>query len=215
MSIDRFIGIKFPMSKRRVTKPGEALGIILSIWLISALIMIPLILVRELDVVTLEHFGEIKFCREQWRTRDNRRAFGVASLLLVYIIPSTILAVCYACIGKTLYDRKLERVNSNSSVQTVESRQRAARMLVVLVLLFLLFWLPYNIISLTMDISGSFPQIGVLLYSLWLGHAHSAINPIMYWCLNVRLREGFRGLTVSCSGRGSSIERKPTPPPYR
>lgn len=214
MSIDRYVSIQFPTSKRRVKKFSEAIVMIVLIWVVSAAIMTPLLLVREVDEIPLPHFESLGFCVEKWVNHDYRLAFGISSLLVVFIIPATILAICYVRIGETLCNKQFERVNSNSSAQTITSRKRAARMLVILVVLFLVFWLPYNITSLALDISGELSQIAVLRYALWLGHAHSAVNPVMYWCLNKRLREAVNSLWPTCC-RELVQERKPTPPPVR
>lgn len=73
---------------------------------------------------------------------------------------------------------------SNTSVK---SRRQLANILLGMALCFVFCWLPYNLMSLYMDLFPSEDLVNILRYTLVLGHSYSAINPIVYWMINRRV----------------------------
>ncbi|CAH0407955.1 unnamed protein product [Chilo suppressalis] len=69
----------------------------------------------------------------------------------------------------------------------MKERKRVAWILLLLAVLFALCWMPYNIMQLLLDINAVNPKdLSMYLpYALFIGHANSAINPIVY-CLMTR-----------------------------
>lgn len=132
------------------------------------------------------------YCVEYWERYQSRQAYGVFLLGATYIIPILIIATCYALIGRTLCTGEFHRDLPDSSASVLCGRKRVARMLVVVIGVFMMCWLPYNACSLSLDIQGDHRDTSALPFTLWLGHAHSAINPILYWFLNKTFRTSMR-----------------------
>jgi hypothetical protein len=72
-----------------------------------------------------------------------------------------------------------------------------ARILLLLAVLFAFCWLPYNVLALLID-WGFNKDIELLSYTLLLGHANSAINPVLYCFMTRNFRRAVREL-VLCS----------------
>ncbi|XP_066986637.1 probable G-protein coupled receptor No18 [Macrobrachium rosenbergii] len=106
---------------------------------------------------------------------------------------------------------------------SVETRRRLARLLMILGIVFASCWLPY-IFALMVWAWWECPATQhAMQVTLVLGHAHSAINPVVYWLMNrafltslhrlvstqLRFPEGF-----SCGGctRPDCLTRPPAPP---
>lgn len=69
---------------------------------------------------------------------------------------------------------------------TLRSRRRLANALVSAAAVFVSCWLPHVVCTVCVELY-TFPGVQLkqmMQYSLLLGHAHSAINPVVYWALN-------------------------------
>lgn len=84
------------------------------------------------------------------------------------------------------------------------SRRSVVRLLVTIVVVFVASWLPYNVVSLRVDLSLDAGEARILPFALWLGHAHSAINPVVYWFFN----KTFRHCVRNALQRGCGICRR-------
>ena len=80
------------------------------------------------------------------------------------------------------------------------SRRSVVRLLVTIVVVFVASWLPYNVVSLRVDLSLDAGEARILPFALWLGHAHSAVNPVLYWFFNKTFRHCVRNVLQRCFG---------------
>ncbi|KAL6422094.1 hypothetical protein ACFW04_010864 [Cataglyphis niger] len=117
--------------------------------------------------------------------------FGAAYFVLVYAIPGFVVILAYSMMGRTLCSRKPPfdcdsvegSASSQQSFRLVRERRRIAWILLLLAVLFALCWLPYNVLRLLVDfgVIEDWKSItDALPYCLFLGHANSALNPIVY-----------------------------------
>ncbi len=130
----------------------------------------------------------MSYCIELWPHNIDRQAYSIFLLIITYAIPILIIATCYSLIGRTLCSDEFHRKTSDSSSTVMLGRKRVARMLIALIAVFMFCWFPYNICSLSLDVNVDFNDTQLLPFTLWVGHAHSAINPILYWFLNKSFR---------------------------
>ncbi|XP_049866599.1 apelin receptor-like isoform X2 [Pectinophora gossypiella] len=94
------------------------------------------------------------------------------------------------------FDQTEGSVNSQQRLRLVRERKRVAWILLLLAVLFALCWLPYNILQLLIDVNAVEVEsvATVLPYTLLLGHANSAINPIVYCLMTRNFRRSLRKL---------------------
>jgi predicted nucleic acid-binding Zn ribbon protein len=152
----------------------------------------PLLYIKTVDTIELDHLPSVNFCIEKWPQERDRKAYVFFLLFVVFLIPGVTLAVCYSHVGRALCSNDMTREGSDTSMRGLFSRKKAARMIIILIIVFMLCWLPYNIASLVSDFSNDDIVPILLFFTTWLGHAHSAINPLMFWLLNRRFREKVR-----------------------
>lgn len=212
LSVDRYLALKAPFSEHRMSNKKQALGCLAIIWILSAVFLAPVLYVRNLKKVDFDHFGiSVTVCIELWPKGIYRKSYAIFLLLLTYAIPILIISICYSLIGRTLCSDELHRKTSDSSSTVMMGRKRVARMLIVLIALFISCWLPYNIFSLSLDVSSHITDALILPFTLCLAHAHSAVNPVLYWFLNKNFRHSIRK-AISCRSNGQR-NTKDTPSP--
>ncbi|XP_029675448.1 QRFP-like peptide receptor isoform X2 [Formica exsecta] len=130
-------------------------------------------------------------CLEDLRPLGIRaHIFGTAYFVLVYAIPGFVVILSYSMMGRTLCSRKPPfdcdsvegSASSQQSFRLVRERRRIAWILLLLAVLFALCWLPYNVLRLLVDFGVvEWRSItDALPYCLFLGHANSALNPVVY-----------------------------------
>lgn len=196
LSVDRYMAIKKPVISRRIGSPRVAAKLILFVWTAAALPMIPLFLFRKVDEISFLSESSVHFCREDWLSPMDRLIYDISVCVVVYLIPGATIATSYVLIGRKLWyeDENLQRqeseISRRISRQVMNSRKRIAKMLIVLAVLFAACWLPYHITCLQIDVthvlsgfrgSGVTHAMTALPYTILLGHANSAINPLIYF----------------------------------
>ncbi|XP_033329773.1 RYamide receptor [Megalopta genalis] len=136
-------------------------------------------------------------CKEDFGLLGIRaHLFGTVCFVLVYAIPGVVVILSYSMMGRTLCSRKppfdCDSVRGNASSQQtfrlVRERRRIAWILLLLAVLFALCWLPYNVLMLLIDLDAVGERNAIEYahaYSLFLGHANSALNPVVY-CIMTR-----------------------------
>ncbi|XP_048255334.1 gastrin/cholecystokinin type B receptor-like [Haliotis rufescens] len=185
MGIDRYFAIRHPMIHRRIFTVGKVKILVGLTWLLAAGVMVPLAIVRQLRVHTIEAFS-LKYCTEQWPRQQDRQIYDIFLLFFIYIIPGSMIVLLYALMGCKLWrrDASLRRQNScmNNEAKVMLSRRRLALMMIIISVLFAVCWLPYYIFSICMDFDQSMQYNLITLYpfTLLLGHTNSAQNPILY-----------------------------------
>ena len=159
----------------------------------SGLFVGPVLFVRRVYTVTFDVFNiDVRYCIEHWSDTSDRQIYSAFLMISTYVLPIIVVSLCYSLIGKALCSSEFHRNTSNSSSTVMLGRKRVARMLIVLIGVFLVCWLPYNICSLSLDLKLNFRDTLVLPFTVWVGHAHSAINPVLYWFLNKNFRHCMR-----------------------
>ncbi|KAG5312436.1 OX2R protein, partial [Acromyrmex insinuator] len=138
-------------------------------------------------------------CIEDFMSLGIRRdVFGSIHFVFSTAIPCLVVLLAYSMIGFTLWSKKppfdydnRESASSRQSSKLRHERKRVALILLFLAILFALCWMPYNIAKFLIDLDVIGPSTSTnntLKYFLFLGHANSALNPVVY-CWMTR---GFR-----------------------
>ncbi|XP_046739072.1 RYamide receptor-like [Diprion similis] len=229
MSIDRYLAIRSPIAFRRVFNRRSTILVIAALWLVALSIFAPVLRavtlspMSELDNITIagqriEH-PTFYVCSEDFKPLGiHTHIFGAACFVLVYAIPGFIVILAYSMMGRTLCARKppfdCDSIEGSASSQQgfrlVRERRRVAWILLLLAVLFALCWLPYNVLRLLMDLGalgGGRNISDVLSYCLFLGHANSALNPIVYCFMTRNFRRSVSEILFR--SRHALARRKP------
>ncbi|XP_078611174.1 neuropeptide FF receptor 2-like [Branchiostoma floridae x Branchiostoma japonicum] len=211
ISVDRIHSLSHQGKPPNSFLKQNSIAVLVVIWVVSMTIMSPLLFVNHLDNVTLD-FGlsenlTLAICKEDWSSDAGKQQYSVTLFIFHLIIPAAIMIVANALIGKKLWrtddvdevenGTRLDGVMiSHAIVASGLKRQRGiVKMLVALLSVFFVFWTPYYVITLWLDFrSGKHWEDNTVAgnvypFSLFLGLANSAINPICYGLMNARFRE--------------------------
>ncbi|XP_052750486.1 QRFP-like peptide receptor [Galleria mellonella] len=220
MSVDRYLAITQSLRQPWMPSRRGACSLLAALWFVALMIFAPLLGVAavEREMVPLLSKtrngsgiwaeGTIEFCTEKWPDSIRKELFGTFSFILVYAVPGCIVVVSYSLMGRRLcsvlppFDQTEGSVNSQQRLRLVRERKRVAWILLLLAVLFALCWLPYNILQLLIDVNAVEIESvsSVLPYTLLLGHANSAINPIVYCLMTRNFRRSLRKLICHDTG---------------
>lgn len=188
------------MHRPRIKVP-VCLVLIAAIWIVAASISLPLAVYQTLSWLPAER---VFVCHEQWPPGSARRFFTVASLVLQYVLPGSVIAYCYARVSATLRTRAASRSRrtaaagprtSSSSSYTEEKQrqeitrsQRTNRMLIAMTGIFVTCWLPLNVIILALEYHPQLERWRYFLLTFFAAHllaiSSTGYNPFLYAWMN-------------------------------
>ncbi len=205
ISTERFYAIRKPLRARAFMSRRRIQTIIGIIWIVSGIVVLPTVFVRQEKLVDKIFSFKIKQCVEHWGVDSLKHVYNFALLFTIYMGPAVFICVGYLSIRMHLLrtDTFLHASNgaaeSENARANFNSRRRVARMLFVLAILFAVSWLPYHVMSILMDFMPEkyLNQYGQMLgnvhsYALWLGHTNSSINPICYCIMSSSFKGALR-----------------------
>lgn len=219
LSIDHYMTAKSPRRDKRLNGKLQTVALLVAIWVVSAVFTSPVFHVRQVKAVRFDHVAiTASYCIEQWPTQTDRLVYAVFLLLFTYVLPIVVIVVAYTLVGRILCDSEGCRLHHVSNpacpggrgppppppltaggrLAIVPDRRAIMRLLMTIITVFVVCWLPYNVISLISDVSYDAGNALLLPFALWLGHAHSAVNPVVYWFFNKTFRHCITNV-VRCS----------------
>ena len=205
ISAERFYAIRRPLRARAFMSRKRISSIITTVWFLSGIAVMPLLIVRTTTTDHLLQF-DIGSCVEVWKVKGLKHSYNFTLLVLLYICPVVFICVGYLNIGMNLWRTNLrlhassDAAESENARSNLNGRRRVARMLFVMAILFAISWLPYHVMSILLDfltLDGNSGQNSLLFkylhsYSLWMGHANSSLNPICYCIMSSRFKSALR-----------------------
>ncbi|KAM4696137.1 cysteinyl leukotriene receptor 1 [Rhinophrynus dorsalis] len=135
MSFSRFLAIVFPVKNLRLVSVERAKWVCIGIWVFVTLTSSPFLMSGS---YTDEKDNRTK-CFEPPPSTNVKKILilNYISLTAGFIIPFTIILVCYTMIIKTLLKNSLKKQQS--------SRTKAIRMIIIVMTVFFLSFMPYHI----------------------------------------------------------------------
>ena len=187
--------------------------ILVFIWLFSLSLMLPWLLYYQEQKADTA-YQVFYICVQVWPYPNGERTFFLVVVTMCYIIPLTLIIVCYFMIAVRVWNRNAPGIFRYSKV-IQKSKVKVVKMFVMVVVVFTLSWLPLYtcFILLYFDppveesTEESFLLNIAVPISQWLGQANSGMNPIIYCFFSKAIRKRTIKL-LSCASRSSDIPRR-------
>lgn len=217
ISFERYYAICYPFEAGYTCTKGRAAIIITLVWLLSAALTAPILIVTEFWYA--EHIDQsfVPVCTMHVHTFW-RKMYFIGTTFVFFTIPLVILVTLYVIICKNLTEdklvcsNKLRRKCSDGS-NTMKCRRQVVIMLIAVVICFFICLCPLRAFHLWI-IFVPLPEIlalgpttyhNLLFAFRTLTYLNSAINPIIYNVISSKFRDAFYkhlGLKNSDRARG-------------
>ncbi|XP_038045024.1 G-protein coupled receptor 54-like [Patiria miniata] len=187
MSIDRYYAITDPLKSLKTRTPRVAIVVSVVIWTGSALLAIP-VAVYFNDVEFADGNETYQFCRATWPYPIFYPGYAVYCFVMLYVIPLSIIAVCYTIVLNRLWKTVAPTEESHAPVhlRILMQKRRVTRMILAVVLAFAACWIGVHVMSLWRGIDpDNFPKTNmvVFVYQVFahlLSYLNSCVNPFVY-----------------------------------
>lgn len=203
----RYIAICFSLQHKMTWKVAKI--ILVFIWIYSFCLVIPWLLYYRLEKYETRH-QVFYICLQDWPIENGKRNFFLLLVAVCYIIPLTLIILCYLMIALRVWNRNAPGIFRYSKV-IQKSKVKVVKMFVIVVVLFALSWLPLYTCFMVLyfdppeqlsDANSFLLDIAVPI-AQWLGQANSGMNPVIYCFFSKAIRKRTISL-LSCSSRSSS-----------
>ncbi|KAM3874289.1 chemerin-like receptor 1 [Diretmus argenteus] len=165
ISIDRCVMITFPVWSHNHRTVRKASGVVILVWVLSALLTLPALVYRQTKV-----HGSVTQCYTDYMSPSGHKAVALTRFICGFLIPFLIIVFCCSVLCVKL--RSL----------TIKST-RPYKVMTALILSFFICWVPYHTFVLWEFDFGNHSldviQTG-LKFGGTLAAANSFINPVLY-----------------------------------
>ncbi|XP_012230891.1 tachykinin-like peptides receptor 86C [Linepithema humile] len=205
ISFDRYMAIMHPLRHHMSRK--RTVIILILIWGISSALAIPCLLYSTTSLRRYSNGTTRIACYLLWpdggylnSTREY--CYNLLFLTVTYLIPMTVMAVCYTCMGLKLWGSQSIGELTHYQRESMRSKRKVVKMFIVVVIIFAVCWLPYQgffifVYHYRHYVEKSYIQ-HIYLGFYWLAMSNSMVNPLIYCWMNNRFRVYFELVICKC-----------------
>lgn len=200
ISVDRYLAITRPLTygvRRTARRAWACIG---AVWLLSALISVPPLLVLGNEHGTPDK-PTCLVCQHL--------AYQLYATLGAFYIPLVVMLSMYWQIHKAAKrvveaEHRARPGPRTRSLRVAVRERKASITLGIILTAFTACWLPFFALALVRPLGGTPLPEFAHSFALWLGYANSALNPVIYVTFHHDFRRAFRDLLCLRCGRRSS-----------
>lgn len=141
MSLDRYLAVAHPIQSMSIRTERNAYYAIFIMWMTIFVACIPALITHG---VFVDSFASSPYSVCIFLGQYNQSIFQVCFFLSSYVIPITIILILYMLMLKRLWFGAVP--GGHMSVESVRSKRRVTRLVVVVVIIFAFCWCPIQIV---------------------------------------------------------------------
>ncbi|KYM92273.1 Tachykinin-like peptides receptor 86C [Atta colombica] len=201
----RYMAIMYPL-KHHMSRKRTVITLIL-IWGISSALATPCLLYSTTSLRRYSN-GTIRIsCYLLWPDggylhSKTEYCYNLLFLTVTYLVPMSVMAVCYTCMGRKLWGSKSIGELTHYQKEAMKSKRKVVKMFIIVVTIFAVCWLPYQGFFIFVYHHRHFAENSyvqhVYLSFYWLAMSNSMVNPIIYYWMNNRFRVYFELVICKC-----------------
>ncbi|XP_033630765.1 delta-type opioid receptor-like [Asterias rubens] len=188
MSVDRYVAVCHAMKSRSFRNLPIATAINASTWLLSILAAIPFVYFAKLEPGS----GNYDVCYlyfEPDRVKTSSQIMAMCVFIFNFVIPLTVIIVCYASITMRLRDM-------NKKTGKPEKSRKVNRLVLIVVITFVICWAPFYIVKILFVFVDTFRRWNKTWIlsdiTMSLTYINSCANPFLYAFFSDNFRKSFR-----------------------
>ncbi|XP_041046822.1 C3a anaphylatoxin chemotactic receptor-like [Carcharodon carcharias] len=190
MSVERFMAVIYPFASQRWRRSKVFVRVVLAIWILAFLFSVPVLIYQA---VGDDDTGQHQCLYMQFDTDQQEMLCTVLQIVVGFLIPFSVLSICYFCIG-----RKVKQLSFNT-------QNRTGAVISSVLIVFFICWAPHHVLNLisvialmskTTDQTLSDTLTDIYNSGIYIAGAlafiNSCINPVLYAFAARNIRNGFR-----------------------
>ena len=216
MSFDRYLAVGYPLRTKHMRTPGKALYAAICIWILAILMALPLPIFYTIQVYKNLGPTEVAICADDWgKASANKPTYFLLLFILGYAIPLVAISILSILMVRQLWIVDGYRCQGTRTIESIKTKKKVTRLVIVIVVVFLVCWLPSHVIWLWTNYfrTSWHPTYGfyyMRIFAHVLSYANSAMNPVIYAFLSQNFRKGFKKALL-CKYRSSGSRASPIP----
>ncbi|KAM4808788.1 pyroglutamylated RF-amide peptide receptor [Rhinophrynus dorsalis] len=224
IAVERHQGIVHPLKMKWQYTNRRAFTMLGIVWLIAALVGIPMWHVQHLEV-KYDFLFEKQYvcCLEEWSSQVHQKIYTTFILVILFLLPLTLMLLLYSKIGYELWIKKrvgdasvLQTIHGNEMSKISRKKKRAIIMMVTVVVLFAVCWAPFHVVHMMIEYSNfenEYDDVTIkIIFAVVqvIGFFNSICNPIVYAFMNENFKKNFLSALCFCFLKDpSSPSRRP------
>jgi allatostatin receptor len=197
MSFDRYLAVVHAIAAMNLRTERNAFVCVTITWIILLAVNVPVCFAY--NIFTYVHEGKDRAACIPFDKKGRRDLF-TTFLAFGFVLPLVAIIILYGF----MLNRLLYSVGAGVSIsaETIRSRRRVTRMVIIVVVIFAVSWLPNHICFMILYWKPNPPTEKHFYvfhsFARILAYANSCVNPILYAFLSENFRKGFR--KILCLG---------------
>ncbi|XP_061191208.1 somatostatin receptor type 2-like [Saccostrea echinata] len=192
LSVDRYIAVCKPDVAYKYRQPLKAVFVIISIWIFSLLLSMPIILYSRR--IPHPYMKGKDSCMVNWQDVKEVPIYIIYIFILGFAIPLCFISTFYTCV--IVHMKSAGPANRQRSKEQHRYHRKITYLVLAIILSYVICWLPYWIFQIVLVVVFKYKTVAEIMViqqiCTVLMFANSMVNPFLYAFINRDFRHRFK-----------------------